>query len=79
MLSTASVRRAEQLGAGLRLAYTLCGGVPALLGATELERRGGALVLRLHRRGGVFAGESVVRRVETLALAMGLEPVVETA
>ncbi len=79
LLSAASVRRAEQLGAGLRLAYTLCGGVPAMLGATELERRGGALVLRLRRRGGVFAGESVVRRVETLALAMGLEPVVETA
>jgi len=79
LLSAASVRRAEQLGAALRLAYTLCGGVPALLAATELERRGGALVLRLHRGGGVFAGESVVRRVETLALAMGLEPVVETA
>ncbi len=79
LLSATSVRRAEQLGAALRLAYTLCGGVPALLAATEFERRGGALVLRLHRRGGVFAGESVVRRVETLALAMGLEPVVETA
>jgi exopolyphosphatase/guanosine-5'-triphosphate,3'-diphosphate pyrophosphatase len=79
LLSASSVRRAEMLGAALRLAYTLCGGVPSLLAETALEQRGGALTLRLHRGGGVFAGESVLRRLETLAFAMGLEPLVESA
>jgi exopolyphosphatase/guanosine-5'-triphosphate,3'-diphosphate pyrophosphatase len=79
LLSAATVRRAEAMGAALRLAYTLSGGVPALLEATELERRGRRLVLRLKRGAGVFAGESVLRRLEALALAMGLDPLLETA
>ncbi|MCU0889053.1 MAG: Ppx/GppA family phosphatase [Rubritepida sp.] len=78
LLSAASVRRAEVLGAALRLAYTLSGGVPALLQATELERRGRRLVLRLKQGAGVFAGESVLRRLEALALAVGLDPLLET-
>jgi exopolyphosphatase/guanosine-5'-triphosphate,3'-diphosphate pyrophosphatase len=77
LLSAATVRRAEALGAALRLAYTLSGGVPALLEATELERRGRRLVLRLKRGAGVFAGESVLRRLEALALALGLDPLLE--
>ncbi len=71
------MRRAEALGAALRLAYTLCGGTPALLAGTRVERRGGRLALLLREGSGVFAGESVERRLETLALALGLEPVVE--
>ncbi|MDB5378349.1 MAG: exopolyphosphatase [Rubritepida sp.] len=77
LLSAATIRRAEVLGAALRLAYTLCGGVPALLDATVLERRGRRLVLRLHQGAGVFAGESVLRRLESLALALGLDPLLE--
>lgn len=77
LLSAATIRRAEVLGAALRLAYTLCGGVPALLDATLLERRGRRLVLRLHQGAGVFAGESVLRRLESLALALGLDPLLE--
>jgi len=77
LLSAATIRRAEVLGAALRLAYTLCGGVPALLDATLLERRGRRLVLRLHQGAGVFAGESVLRRLESLALALGLDPMLE--
>jgi exopolyphosphatase/guanosine-5'-triphosphate,3'-diphosphate pyrophosphatase len=79
LLDASAQRRAEALGAAFRLAYTLCGGTPALLAATALERRGGRLALRLSEGTGVFAGESVLRRVEALAAALGLEPVVELA
>lgn len=79
LLDVAAVRRAEVLGAALRLAYTLSGGTPELLAGTALERPGGRLVLRLVTGSGVFAGESVLRRVEALAATMGLEAAVELA
>ncbi|MBR0671944.1 Ppx/GppA family phosphatase [Roseomonas soli] len=79
LLDVAVVRRAETLGAALRLAYTLSGGTPELLAGTALERSGGRLVLRLVEGSGVFAGESVMRRVEALAAVLGLEAVVEVA
>jgi len=65
------------LGAAFRLAYTLSGGTPVLLAGTALERRGGRLVLRLLEGSGVFAGESVLRRLETLAAALGVESSVQ--
>ncbi len=77
LLDIGAVRRAEVLGAALRLAYTLSGGTPELLAGTALHRRGGRLVLSLVEGTGVFAGESVLRRVEALAEALGLEAVVE--
>lgn len=79
LLDVAAVRRAEVLGAALRLAYTLSGGTPELLAGTALERRGDRLLLRLIEGSGVFAGESVVRRVEALAAALGMEAAVEIA
>lgn len=79
LLDVPTIRRAETLGAALRLAYTLCGGTPALLAGTSLSRQGGRLVLRLAEGTGVFAGESVQRRVEALAASLGLEAVVELA
>ena len=79
LLDVAAVRRAEILGAALRLAYTLSGGTPELLAGTSLERQGGRLLLRLVEGSGVFAGESVLRRVEALAAVLGLEAVVEIA
>jgi len=77
LLSAATIRRCEVLGAGFRLAFTLCGGVPALLRATRLERRGRALVLRLEEGAGVFASEAVQRRLDALAALLGLEGVME--
>ena len=77
LLDIGAVRRAEVLGAALRLAYTLSGGTPELLAGTALRRRGGRLVLELEEGTGVFAGESVVRRMDALAEALGLEAVVE--
>jgi exopolyphosphatase/guanosine-5'-triphosphate,3'-diphosphate pyrophosphatase len=76
LLDVPTIRRAEALGAALRLAYTLCGGTPALLAGTRLAREGGRLVLTLTEGSGVFSGESVLRRVEALAASLGLEPVV---
>jgi exopolyphosphatase/guanosine-5'-triphosphate,3'-diphosphate pyrophosphatase len=77
LLDLPTIRRAEALGAALRLAYTLCGGTPALLAGTRLIRQGSRLVLRLAEGTGVFAGESVLRRVEQLGAVLGVEAVVE--
>jgi exopolyphosphatase/guanosine-5'-triphosphate,3'-diphosphate pyrophosphatase len=79
LLDGAAVRRAEILGAALRLAFTLSGGTPALLAGTRLSRRGGQLRLALVEGSGVFAGESVLRRLEALAAALGLEAAVEVS
>ena len=77
LIDVGTLRRAEILGAAFRLAYTLSGGTPVLLAGTALERRGGRLVLRLVEGSGVFAGESVLRRLETLAAVLGLESTVQ--
>jgi exopolyphosphatase/guanosine-5'-triphosphate,3'-diphosphate pyrophosphatase len=79
LLDPAAVKRAETLGAALRLAFTLSGGTPVLLAGTALRRRGGELALRLVEGSGVFAGESVQRRLDALAAALGLAPSVEVA
>ena len=79
LLDSTALARAEALGAALRLAYTLCGGTPALLAGTALRRRGSQLVLHLREGSGVFAGESVERRLAVLAAALGLDSLVELA
>jgi exopolyphosphatase/guanosine-5'-triphosphate,3'-diphosphate pyrophosphatase len=76
LLDSGAMRRAEMLGAVLRLAYTLSGGTPALLARTSLHVSGATLTLRL-TGGGVFAGDSVQRRVETLAATLGMEGMVD--
>lgn len=77
LLDAAAVKRAEILGAALRLAFTLSGGTPVLLRGTELRRIGGELRLGLREGTGVFAGESVQRRLDALAAATGLPATVE--
>lgn len=79
LLDPAALRRAAVLGAALRLAFTLSGGTPALLAGTALRRVGGELRLRLVEGTGVFAGESVQRRLDALASAIGLSATVEVA
>lgn len=74
LLDMASVQRAEALGAALQLAYTLSGGTPQLLANTALTITDGRLILDLRADAGVFAGESVIRRLSRLAAALGLEP-----
>ena len=77
LLDEAENRRAEILGAALRLAYTLSAGTRALLAMTSLRREGERLVLALGAGDGVFSGESVTRRLERLAQLMGLAAVIE--
>jgi exopolyphosphatase/guanosine-5'-triphosphate,3'-diphosphate pyrophosphatase len=79
LLDMSSAHRAEMLGVALRLAYTLSAGTPDLLAGTGLVLSGGRLILRLEEDSGVFAGESVMRRLDRLAQAVGLEAATETA
>ena len=77
LLDPADAKRAETVGTALRLAYTLSAGTPDLLFGTALLLRGSQLVLQLQEDRGVFAGESVLRRLDRLANLMGLETVTE--
>jgi exopolyphosphatase/guanosine-5'-triphosphate,3'-diphosphate pyrophosphatase len=77
LLDLNSLRRAEVLGTALRLAYTLSGGTAELLKGTALSREGNKLVLRLIKGSGVFAGESVSRRLDRLAQALALDAATE--
>jgi len=79
LLDVGTAHRAEILGIALRLAYTLSAGTPDLLAGTALSLRGAQLLLRLEEDSGVFAGESVVRRLDRLAQTLGLEAATETA
>lgn len=78
LLNPEAVRRAIILGVALRLAYTLSAGTTALLAGTALEV-GATLTLRLAEGSGVFAGESVTRRLDRLAEALGLDATTELA
>ena len=79
LLDIPAFRRAEVLGLSLRLAYALCAGVPDLLAGTSLTLGGGRLVLRLAAERGMINGESVSRRLDRLAQAVGLQPEIATA
>jgi exopolyphosphatase/guanosine-5'-triphosphate,3'-diphosphate pyrophosphatase len=77
LLDIETANRAEVLGIALRLAYTLSAGTRDLLAGTRLRVEGARLVLLLRENSGVFAGESVIRRLERLAQAVGLEAAAE--
>jgi exopolyphosphatase/guanosine-5'-triphosphate,3'-diphosphate pyrophosphatase len=79
LLDVSNAHRAELLGVALRLAYTLSAGTPDLLAGTALRLSGDRLILRLQEDSGVFAGESVMRRLDRLAQEVGLESATETA
>ncbi len=78
LLAPEAVQRATVLGCALRLAYTLSAGTTDLLAATRLEVSG-ALTLQLTVGSGVFAGDSVTRRLDRLALALGVAAQTEAA
>lgn len=72
LLSPDAIRRAIVLGVALRLAYTLSAGTAQLLTGTRLAL-GTRLTLELAEGSGVFAGESVTRRLDRLAETLGLD------
>jgi exopolyphosphatase / guanosine-5'-triphosphate,3'-diphosphate pyrophosphatase len=78
LLAPEPIQRATVLGCALRLAYTLSAGTPDLLAGTRLLLNH-TLMLRLAEGSGVFAGESVTRRLDRLALALGLQATTELA
>ena len=73
LMGAAEMRRAELLGAALRLAYTLSGGTLALLNAAALSVADGTLRLTLREHSGLFAGEGAQRRLELLAGMLNLK------
>jgi len=79
LLDMAATQHAAVLGTGLRLAYTLSAGTPDLLAGTALSTQNGRLVLQLAEGSGVFAGESVMRRLNRLAEVVGLEAATQLA
>jgi exopolyphosphatase/guanosine-5'-triphosphate,3'-diphosphate pyrophosphatase len=78
LLSPEDAHRAVILGVALRLAYTLSAGTPDLLKGTRLVANH-SLTLLLAEGSGVFAGESVTRRLDRLAEVLGLSAVTELA
>ncbi len=78
LLDIETANHAEVLGIALRLAYTLSAGTKDLLAGTELRVGAGRLVLALQENTGVFAGESLMRRLERLAQTLALQPAAET-
>jgi exopolyphosphatase/guanosine-5'-triphosphate,3'-diphosphate pyrophosphatase len=77
LLDVETANRAEVLGIALRLAYTLSAGTKDLLAGTRLRIEESRLLLLLRENSGVFAGESVIRRLERLAQAIGLQAAAE--
>jgi exopolyphosphatase/guanosine-5'-triphosphate,3'-diphosphate pyrophosphatase len=78
LLTPEAVQRATVLGCALRLAYTLSAGTPGLLAASRLDVSG-RLALRLTLGSGLFAGESVTRRLDRLAQTLGVTAHTEIA
>jgi exopolyphosphatase / guanosine-5'-triphosphate,3'-diphosphate pyrophosphatase len=64
------------LGLALRLAYTLCGGAVDLLSEVWLGREGNSLILEIPSEDSLFLGETVQRRLDTLARSLSATPVV---
>ncbi|MDP6788659.1 MAG: hypothetical protein QGI13_16215 [Rhodospirillales bacterium] len=65
--------RASVIGASLRLAHTMCGGIPDILNSTALKVGKSKLTLVVPADGDIFDGEVIERRVQAVARALGLE------
>ncbi len=65
------------IGLALRLAHNLTGGAPTLLRTTRLDLGSTVLTLVLPREEEVLLGESVQRRLQALAAALGRKPAVQ--
>ena len=79
LLDEASLARAEQVGLSLRLGTMLSAGTPDLLAGAALGRDAQKLTLTLHRGQGLIGGDSVYRRLERLAVSLGLSASMEVA
>ncbi len=74
LCTRADLDRAFAWGLAMRLGQRLSGGVAAGLARTRLDRKGNALRLSFEPGSGALLGESVERRMKTLAAALDLRP-----
>ena len=74
LCSPERLARASQWGLAMRLGQRFSGGVASALERTLLVRRDGKLRLELQRADQPLYGETVERRLNTLANALGLTP-----
>jgi exopolyphosphatase/guanosine-5'-triphosphate,3'-diphosphate pyrophosphatase len=74
LVATDRLARARQWGLAIRLAQRLTGGVEAPLKGSAIAREGDRLILRLHPGWHHLTGESVERRLRSLAQALEAKP-----
>jgi exopolyphosphatase / guanosine-5'-triphosphate,3'-diphosphate pyrophosphatase len=74
LCSEAELNRAAAWGFAMRLGQRLSGGVAAGLRSSRLSRDGGTLRLEIARNNAALLGETVERRLKTLAGELGLRP-----
>ncbi len=79
LLDAEALVRARAIGQAFRLAYTLTGGAPGLLGETSLSCDGECVVLGVPEHTAIYAGEAVQRRLEALARTLGRRGQVQPA
>jgi exopolyphosphatase/guanosine-5'-triphosphate,3'-diphosphate pyrophosphatase len=77
ILDEATVRRAHVLGLAMRLGYVLAGGAPGLLVESKLRVEDDSVVLILDKASQPLRGETLERRLNALAKALGLKPAIE--
>ena len=77
LLDESELPTARVIGLALRLAYMISGGVPAALHGTTLALQGHEILLSLNGDGAQRFGESVQRRLDALAKAMGRKGVMK--
>ena len=79
LADAASLQRARMWGLALRLGQRLTGGTAEALASGRLHRDGDSLVLTLAAHHAVLSGETVQRRLKSLAQAMGLKGIIQVA
>jgi exopolyphosphatase/guanosine-5'-triphosphate,3'-diphosphate pyrophosphatase len=77
LVDDSTIKRARTIGLALRLAYTLCGGVTAVLENAPLRCDADTLTLVLPEIHAKLAGDVVTRRLESLANLVDRKAVVE--
>jgi exopolyphosphatase/guanosine-5'-triphosphate,3'-diphosphate pyrophosphatase len=73
LLDDSELGRVHTLGLALRLAHTLSGSAPGLLSRTKFRLGSKTLTLEVVSGKRIFASETVVRRLRSLARSMGCE------
>ena len=76
LLDERAADEARTLGLALRLAYTLCAGSIELLAELGLGRSGNSLTLDVPSESSLFVGETVQRRLYSVARSLGMNPVI---